>query len=366
MLRFPVTLAAVGLLVGCAGQRVAVRADASSDALQAAGLAQGLPLRNPLELPPDVMAQVVEEVGRDGRPDTRAHRVLRWLENHQGTFQYASETYTAGEAFEAKRGDCFAFTNLFIALGRAVGLQIHYVYVREVGAFQEKDGSYLVSSHVAAELGTFPDNDIIDFARTPDAHTLYMYRELGDAEAAALFNSNLAVQQLLDGRAHMAERMLRFLSEQEPELPELVNNLAVALSRNHQAPEARAVLNAALERFPRYAPLYTNAMSVALQLGDGVEAQDLEARGREVAEDDPLYVFGQGLHRFGDRDYAGAAERFERAANLQESAVAWAWLARAHLAAGQRSEGRRALKHAIALAPGDVQIQELQSELGSL
>ncbi|MBS2031672.1 MAG: tetratricopeptide repeat protein [Deltaproteobacteria bacterium] len=365
MLRFPFTLAAVAL-VGCAGQRLAVRADTSSDALQEAGLAQGIPLRDPLELPPDVIAQVVEEVGRDGRPESRAHRVLRWMENHQGNFEYASETFTAGEAFEAKRGDCFAFTNLFIALSRAVGLQVHYVYVREVGRFQERDGSYLVSSHVAAELGTFPDNDIIDFARTPDAHTLYAYRELGDAEAAALFNSNLAVQQLLEGRAHLAERILRFLAEQEPSLPELANNLAVALSRNRQAPEAREVLNAALEQFPRYAPLYTNAMSVALQLGDGVEAQALEARGREVAEDDPLYVFGQGLHRFGDRDYAGAAERFERAAELQESAVAWAWLARAQLAAGKTDASKHALKHALQLAPGDAQIQQLQSELGSL
>jgi tetratricopeptide (TPR) repeat protein len=229
-----------------------------------------------------------------------------------------------------------------------------------VGRYQEHHSRFVVSAHVAAEYGPGPRPAIVDFDRAPDERTLADYRVLSDGDAAALFNNNLAVQQMLHGRPHLAERMLRALIEAAPDLPELRNNLGVALSREGRPADARDVLLEALSRSPDYGPLYTNAVAAAHALGHEELARQLEVRGRQAAGDDPLFLFGQGLRRYELHDFRGAAERFEQALRLQDdSPVAWAWLARARLAEGQLDAGRRAFAHARQLAPDDPRLREL-------
>jgi tetratricopeptide (TPR) repeat protein len=291
----------------------------------------------------------------------------RWLQDADPRFEYTEDrTYPAGRFFETRKGDCFSFTNIFIALARALDVDAHYVFVRDVSMTREQGGGYIDTSHIAAEYGTGPRPEVVDYFRYPDERTLPEFRPLTDLEAAALFNSNLAVGQMMRGRAELAEEILAFLVARAPALPELRNNLAVAMISQNRVAEARDVLQAALVRFPTYAPLYTNALTVATAQGDENMAQSLESWGESVAEDDPLFVFGQGMRRFRRHDFSGAVERFQRVTRLQDqSAIAWAWLSRAENAAGKAEDSTQASRRALSLGSSDPRIQAILAPMSA-
>lgn len=351
------------LAAGCAAGP-SVRPQPQTAAVAELGRAHKLPLRDPLEVNGELAYRVLQEVGQHGSPDQRALELLRWLRAEKKRFAYAEgESYTAAEAFQARRGDCFAVTNLFVALARLLGIDARYAYVRE-GEYRDQDGRFVISTHVAAVYGRGRDERIVDFIRDPDARNLYLYQPLTDGAAAALFNSNLAVQQLQRGHADIAEAMLRLLLEREPELPELQANLGAVLLHQKRAREARALLDAALGRFPAYAPLYANAIAADLALGDDASARAHQERARAIADGDPLLVFGEGLRRYEHQDYAAASERFQRAASLlPSSASVWAWLARAQHADGHAGPATESLERALRLAPQDAQLRALASLL---
>ena len=355
-------------LTGCASLNARRAPDRSTAELAHAGRERGLPLHDPLEFAPEHAAVIAEQVRRDGNEGERAHRLARWLKDTMPGFSYAEgESLTADEAWREQQGDCFAKTNLFVAAARQIGIEARYTYVREVGRYRERSGSFVVSSHVAAEYGHGPNPEVVDFERVPDERTLYTFQPITDLEAAALFNSNLAIQHLLHGRTHLAEGMLRFLIERSPELPELSSNLAVVLIQLGRPAQAREVLTEAISRSPTYPPLYTNAVAASLAMGDDASARDWENRGRSVANDDALFMLGQGLRRYTLHDYRGAAERFERATELQDdSSVAWAWLARARLAEGRVDAGRRAFTRARRLSPDDPRLRDLLQQAPQL
>ena len=136
--------------------------------------------------------------------------------------------------------------------------------------------------------------------------------------------------------------MLRFLRDHAPAVPEVQNNLALVLLQTGRAPEALAVLQAAVEKFPNFRPLYANAVQAARRAGNEQLAQALEGKGKALLEDEPSWNFNEGMRSYQDRAYSAAALRFEKALSADPDNVRLlAWSARAHLAAGDTRRGVR-------------------------
>jgi len=134
--------------------------------------------------------------------------------------------------------------------------------------------------------------------------------------------------------------MLRFLRDHAPAVPEVQNNLALVLLQTGRAPEALAVLQAAVEKFPNFRPLYANAVQAARRAGNEQLAQALEGKGKALLEDEPSWNFNEGMRSYQDRAYSAAALRFEKALSADPDNVRLlAWSARAHLAAGDTRRG---------------------------
>lgn len=346
---------------------------AAVPSLLAEARSQGLPDEDPLDLEPGIKASVADHVRAGASPREK----LRLLEDYLGTrvrFEYASNrTLTAQGAWRERRGDCMAFTNLFVALARHVGLNAYFVHVREVRDYYERGGRFFVSSHVAVGLGSGPEARVIDLSRELSLWRemsdwkLAAYQAISDVEAVALYYSNVAVDRMLAGDAEDAERLFRFWLGRAPSVAELHNNLAVLLNRRGRHDEALSLLTRAIDAFPTFKPLYTNAMAAARGAGRPALAQELARRGEELEHDDPFFLVARALTHYQQRAYGEAARELERARSAKpDSPVILAWLTRAYLRAGERERGAEAFDAVRRLAPEARLVRDLEAQFPEL
>jgi tetratricopeptide (TPR) repeat protein len=341
----------------------------SSARIRADAQAEGLQLDDPLALDPEILAQAERAVGGVPSPEARLRALIDYL-GAKGYMRFEhtpQRSLTAREAIHERRGDCMAYTQLFVALARHLGLRAYFVHVTEVRDYYEKNGWFFVSSHVAVGQGSGPNATVIDFTRAITDWKLALYETIDDGAALALHYNNVAVDLMTSGRPDKAERLLRFLLDREPSVVELHNNLGVILNRRGLHAEALGVLNRGIVRFPNYAPLYTNAIRAGQALHRGDLVAWYERRGQALEQGDPYFLFARALTLFEQERFTMAARQFERASEAKpDSPVILAWLARSYLSVGRRQDGADAYGRARKLAPRERILDELEAEYPEL
>jgi tetratricopeptide (TPR) repeat protein len=331
--------------------------------------AEGLSLENPLEIDADMKRAVDRSVGRHADPASRLRHLARFLtDSGFVNFQYVSnQSLTARQAFRQRRGDCMAYTNLFMALARYLGIDAYFVHVREVSNYYERGGYFFVSSHVAVGYGQGPAAEVVDFAKEISDWKLALYSVISDDAALALYYNNVAVDHMLGGRTREAEHLFRFWLAREPNVAELYNNLGVLLNRRKRHDEALRVLLDGIRRFPSYAPLFTNGLNAARGAGRPELAREFEERGKEIEHADPFFLFARALRFYHADRYAEATPLFEQAMRRKpDSPVLVAWLTRALLASGRRAEGLEMFERVKEMAPADPLLRDLREQFPEL
>jgi Transglutaminase-like superfamily/Tetratricopeptide repeat len=359
--------AVVLVLVGCATPRAASQTQTATWIAEAH--AAGLELEAPLTLSPHLLSVIREQVGYAGTEKSRALKVVRYLGDSDGlAFRYQPQmSLSAEKAFAARQGDCMSYANLFVALARAMDVPVRYVRITQLPVSWESGGRFFESSHMAVAQGRDASWDqalVVDFGNVHTAPWRFaLYDDVSDDEAFVLFQNNLAVERMLAGDVAGAERILRFFQTRAPATPEVSNNLALVLMQSRRDREAMDLLIWAVERFPRFRPLVSNAVQAARRLGDEVLASSLEARGRELLEDEPAWNFNEGLRSYHTRSFSTAALRFEKALSADPGNVRLlAWSARAHLAAGNLRRGLEQVERLRARPPSQTR-SELLNDL---
>ena len=331
------------------------------------GPTEGLVLESPLRISPQVRSLVREKVGYAGNEKSRLLKVVRFMGEANGLgFQYQTQSsLTAEKAFAARRGDCMSYANLLVALARSLDVPVRYVRITQLPVTWEAGGRFFESSHMAVALGRNASWDqaaIVDFGNVHTSPWRFsLYDDVSDAEAFVLFQNNVAVQRMLAGDVTDAERILRFFHEHSPRTPEVPNNLSLVLLQGGHDREALDLLQASVEQFPRFRPLFANAVQAARRIGDEDLAKTLEARGRELLEDEPAWNFNEGMRSYHARAYSTAALRFEKALTADPDNVRLlAWSARAHLAAGNLRRGLEQVEHIRSGPPSETRTQLLE------
>jgi tetratricopeptide (TPR) repeat protein len=330
---------------GCSPPVTATPAQSAQDLL-ARSQSVGLSLYDPLVID-DVMKRDVEAVvGTQGEPKERMRRMVRYLNDRTFGFEYRrGTTISAREAFHKRRGDCLTYAILFVALSRHVELDTYFVHVSEVASYYDRNDSLYASSHVAVGYGSGVEPIVVDITREVQAWRMADYTRIEDSAAIALYFSNLSMDAMVAGDTERAVRTLSFLVRQQPGLEELHNNYAVALLRAHRAGDALSVIEHAMDRFPGYAPLYTNGIHAALRAHMPELARTFEARGQQIEATDPLFIVARATRLYERGDLRGAVREFERALDAApDSPVVTAWLIRAHVALGEWQEGKELMQ----------------------
>ncbi len=354
------------LALGCATP-AASRHSLAESWIEEARATDGLVLESPLTVSPQVRSLVREKVGYAGTEKSRLLKLVRFLSEVDGLgFQYQTQSsLTAEKAFVARRGDCMSYANLLVALARTLDVPVRFVRITQLPVTWEAGGRFFESSHMAVALGRNASWDqavVVDFGNVHTSPWRFaLYDDVSDDEAFVLFQNNVAVQRMLAGDVGTAERILRILHHHAPRTPEVPNNLSLVLLQTGREREAMDLLEVSVEQFPRFRPLFANAVHAARRLGDEELARTLEVRGRELLEDEPAWNFNEGMRSYHARAYSTAALRFEKALSADPDNVRLlAWSARAHLAAGNLRRGLEQVERIRSGPPSEARSQLLE------
>jgi len=355
---------ALALSSGCAPQQP--RAPLTSDAVALLVDAKrgGIPIQDPSVMDTEMRRATDDEVGRGGSPRERVDRLRRWLHDGERAFVHdPGLTVDARTSFRERRGGCMAHAILFVTLARYLGVEAYYVHALTAREFADRGEGLVAMTHVAIGYEDASVDRIVDIWIPIDDWRLVRYERIDDTSALALFYSNLAVEEMGDGHLAAAERLLRFLSARAKDVAETRSNLAAVLVRQRRFAEALVVVREAIAQFPTFKPLYTNGYLAAVGAGDDAQAEELAARGRELIDDDPIFLVARGVSDYERGRFAQAAKSFERArSDKGDSVVIHAWLVRAYVAAGDARSGAQAFERAWSLAPNDPRLARLAEE----
>ena len=277
------------------------------------------------------------------------------------TFEYQRDsTFSAAEAFENRRGNCVSFTNLFIALGRSLGIRLQAALASTRGS-SERQGDLIVTyNHMVAVF-------TLTGSRTAKAYDFYRSAEpldgrltlLDDYAVAAIRASNDGIAHLHRGEAAEAVHDLEIAVKLAPGLGSLRANLGLAKWRAGDVAGAFEVIRKGLEIEPRGAALLQNLAALYVDAGKPAEAR-AALSALDVGRASPYVLIVRGDLDLRAGDVKRALRSYHDAARL-DPAIADPWLAiaRAELGRGRPDAARKAAQKALKRDPSSEEARRL-------
>jgi len=294
--------------------------------------------------------------GTDREKLSRIQKAL--FDDRNFTFTYdAGSTYGASEAYSKRRGNCVAFTNLFIALGRSLRIPLQAGFLKR--STSERDGNLiLVSSHLVAVYKHVAGVTVFDFYRSREGPTENVLT-IDDSWLVAIYLSNLGVEALRCGEPAAAARDFEAAVKLAPDFEPSWGNLGVARRRLRDDAGALEAYRHALELAPHDPNVLTNLASLYEANGKSREASAaLAAADLSEASSYTLVVRG-------DLELAGG--KVDRAVSLYRKAhrmspadpIPLLSMARAEQARGRAAAAREALAKVLKIVPENTEAKKL-------
>lgn len=200
-----------------------------------------------LTVSPAMVEFVSAKVGNSDFSYTRFRRLMAGLV--KGGFfvdQYdRNATYTADKTFIERKGNCLAYTNMFIALARQANLDARYQLVDTQPSWDVESGFLVRNNHVnvilqkVATAGAADSNLTVDFNTfqpAPDTPK----KVVSDAYAESMYYGNLAIVRLHSSDINGAFAWIKRGILTEPSNIDLWNNLGAVYSIAGQPTLAQA------------------------------------------------------------------------------------------------------------------------------
>ena len=236
---------------------------------------------------------------------------------------------TAQQVFYEGRGNCLAYTNLFIGMAREVGMDAVYVDVSTIETVSKEAEVIVNNGHITAGIRTGADIAMIDFTRTPERE-YFGARVIDDFEAIANYYNN---QGFLYG--YFAETAGDMGDNFNPEKAELemyemalniypnfhraLNNLGVALRRRGEVDAAIETYNLALQYHPKFADAYANLGAAYYSINRIDEAIEQFEKAAKVGGSNGYYYHHLGIVEFHQKRYSSALKNFKKAVSRDGS-----------------------------------------------
>lgn len=356
---------------------VAVLAPVGSDAqirtarevaMRAAIVHRGLDpdeVMKPLALTEEMQAWVGENVRSHPEDGERMRILLRSLLSAKGLgITYTSGfTGTAHEVFEARAGNCLGFTQMFVTMGREMGVDVYYLAVDRLTRFRRQDDLIIVSDHVTAAFNDGGERQILEFSLAGE----FDYRgarQMTDLEALGLYYSNRGAEEIQDHRLREGSELLETAITLAPEMAQAWVNLGVAHRRLGREPEAEAAYRRAIEIDEAQLSAYHNLVGLyRLQGKQDPAGEILRLLDRRDNRNPFIYLqLGDMSERRGHRTEARSF--YKRAVRLGgEHAETWAALGLWYSDEGDGRRARRYLARAERRDPAEERTVRLREKL---
>ena len=310
----------------------------------------------------DEIRQLAEDITDGLTSDSEKVRVI--VEAIIGLTQFSISydslsNKTATEVFREGRGNCLAYSNLFVGMARHVGIPAVYVDVESIER-QTREAEIIVNNgHVTAGINQGADVLVIDFTRTPERQYLG-YRVIDDLEAIANYYNN---QGFLYGfftetggldfdPAEKEMEMYELSLEVLPTFQRARNNLGVGLRRRGKVEEAIEQYKIAIANDPNFADAHANLGAAYYSQGRIEEAlEELRiAADRSGSNGYFHHSLGVVLYQLGR--YDDAADAFRRALSKERNmASARYYLGESYLKLGDSAKAMEEYVAALTIDP---------------
>jgi tetratricopeptide (TPR) repeat protein len=268
---------------------------------------------------------------------------------------------TAKEVFREGRGNCLAYTNLYIGMAREVGLEAVYVDVTTIERVSREAEVIVNNGHITGGLVRGPDVIVIDFTRTPERE-YHGFKVIDDLEAIANFYNN---QGFLYGYFTEIEEPTMNFDPQEKELEmyevalEILptfhrarNNLGVALKRRGKIDEAIKQYKMAIDNDPDFAEAHSNLGSAYYTLGRTDDAIREFQHAAKSSGSNAYFYHHLGVVQFQLKQYEEALAQFKKAFSKEpELADARFYMGECYLKLGDKEKAIKEYEATLDLDP---------------
>ncbi len=278
---------------------------------------------------------------------------------------------TAREVFREGRGNCLAYSNLFVGMARHVGLDAVYIDVVSIER-QTKEAEIIVNNgHVTAGLNQGSDIMVIDFTKTPEREYIG-FEVIDDLEAIANYYNN---QGFLYGfftetgdldfdPLEKEMEMYRLALEVMPTFQRARNNLGVGLRRRGHVDEAIEQYKMAIEQDPSFADAHANLGAAYYSLGRIDDALASLQVAADRSGDNGYFHHHLGVVQYRLGLYDDAIREFRRALSKEpDMAQARYFLGESYL---KKGDSDRAMEEYVAALDIDPNHESARAKLDLL
>jgi Flp pilus assembly protein TadD len=269
---------------------------------------------------------------------------------------------TAQQVFYEGRGNCLAYTNLFIGMAREVGIDAVYVDVTTIERVSKEAEVIVNNGHITAGVRSGPDIVMIDFTRTPEREYVGA-KVIDDFEAIANYYNNqgflygyyaeTAGDQGENFDPSTAElEMYQMALKVRPDFGRARNNLGVALRRRGKVDEAIEQYKLALQKDPKFSEARSNLGAAYYSMGRTEDAiREFEAAAK-LGGSNAYYYHHLGIIQFQQGNYDEAMKQFKKAISRDSTlADSRFYLGETYLKLGDRTKAIEAYRKTLEVDP---------------
>lgn len=260
-------------------------------------------------------------------------------------------TRNAAEAFEARAGNCLSLVIMTAAFAKEMGLGLRYQQVHTEGSWSRSGNVLFLAGHVNVALGrrlqesnVFSlDMDMmtIDFM-PPELSRVERVRTIDEPTLVAMYYNNRAAELMVADDLDQAYWLARAAIERAPNYVNAYNTLGVIYRRHGDKLAAERVLRQVALLEPDNPQVLGNLMIALRDLGQMDEADQVQRKLNALQPDPPYAFFDRGVEAMNVGDYVRARELFQkelkRAAYVPEFHF---WMALADLRLGDLASASR-------------------------
>jgi len=264
------------------------------------------------------------------------------------------QTKTAIELFYEGTGNCLAYTNLFVALARSIGLRAFFgdasLLVSDV---EEKEGVMVNSGHICAIVYAEPEIIFIDFANRQFKY-MVGYSFINDIEAVAHYYNNLGYEKRLASSPEIAKNMNREgLAEFEmsvavcPDFYRGYNNLGVVYQQLGEVDRAIECYRKAIDSNPEFSSVYGNLGMLFYQKDEIDQAAKYFRKAISYNQQNHFNYYYLGMIAMKKDDLKEARKNFQRAVRIKDDfAIAYYYLSLVYKRLGETEKAKEAREKA--------------------
>jgi len=263
--------------------------------------------------------------GRVDTEDRRVALVSAMYKKGELKLDYdATQTLTAAQAFESKRGNCLSLVLLTAVMAKQVGLPMHFQSVIGTTDWQKSDYFFMSVGHVNLalesipnqfELHTFsPYSVVVDFLPPDKAYVLDTI-EISEQTVLAMFANNRAVETMIQGNVDDAYWWARAAILEDQKYVNAYLTLGVIYRSLHRSDYAESVLEAIAKYEPNNTTMLTNQILVLRDLDRNAEANALVIKLANLDSNPPWDYYLRAQNEY-------AAGHYEVARHLYEKEIA--------------------------------------------